>query len=213
MVQETHSRKKGKYQIENYVIFEAKRSKVGGGSLLGVHESMNPLLVSLYEVEFELIVVETKVGNKEIRFIMGYGPQEDWSDDLKAPFFVALDREISNAKSSNKSVFLAMDANCKLGSEYIPKDPRKISKNGEILSEIVDRNALIVVNGLSRCEGVITRERNTADGRKEKSAIDLVIVSDDLEKDVLSLKIDEIRNDVLTKIRKNNKGEIKKNKN
>ena len=210
MVQETQSRKKGKYQIENYVIFEAKRNKVGGGSLLGVHESMNPLLGSLYEVEFELIVVETKVGNKEIRFITGYGPQEDWSDDLKAPFFVALDHEISNAQNSNKSVFLAMDANCKLGSEYIPKDPHKMSKNGEILGEIVDRNALIVVNGLSRCEGVITRERNTIDGRKEKSAIDLVIISDDLEKDVLSLKIDETRNDVLTKISKNNKGEIKK---
>ena len=210
MVQETQSRKKGKYQIENYVIFEAKRNKVGGGSLLGVHESMNPLLVSLYEVEFELIVVKTKVGNKEIRFITGYGPQEDWSDDLKAPFFVALDHEISNAQNSNKSVFLAMDANCKLGSEYIPKDPHKMSKNGEILGEIVDRNALIVVNGLSRCEGVITRERNTIDGRKEKSAIDLVIISDDLEKDVLSLKIDETRKDVLTKISKNNKGEIKK---
>ena len=103
-----------------------------------------------------------------------------------------------------------MDANCKLGSEYIPKDPHTISKNGEILGEIVDRNALIVVNGLSRCEGVITRERSTVDGRNEKSAIGLVIVSDDLEKDVLSLKIDERRKDVLTKISRNKKGEIKK---
>ena len=210
MLQETQSRKKGKHNIDNFVIFEAKRNKTGGGSMMGIHESMNPLLVSVYEEEFELIVVETKVENKEIRFITGYGPQEDWPDDLKAPFFVALDHEVSKAQSDNKSVFLAMDANCKLGSEYIPKDPHNISKNGEILAEIMDRNALIVVNGISRCEGVITRERNTVDGRREQSAIDLVVISEDLEEDVLSMKIDETRTNVLTKIRRNKKGEIKK---
>ena len=41
-----------------------------------------------------------------------------------------------------------MDANCKLGTEYIPGDPNKMSKNGEIMSDIIDRNGLIVVNGL-----------------------------------------------------------------
>ena len=54
--------------------------------MMGIHESINPLLINLYENEFELIVVETKIGRREIRFMTGYGPQEDWSDDLKAPF-------------------------------------------------------------------------------------------------------------------------------
>ena len=103
-----------------------------------------------------------------------------------------------------------MDANCKLGSEYIPKDSHTISKNGEILGEIVDRNALIVVNGISRCEGVITRERNTVDGRHEKSAIDIVMVSVDLVENVEHMKVDEQRVNVLTKIIKNKKGEVTK---
>ena len=201
VVQETQARKKGKHQLEHFVIYESKRSKIGGGSMMGFHESLNPVLVTNYENEFELMVVEIKIGKKEIRFLTGYGPQEDWGDDLKAPFFVALNTEIAKALAENKSLYIAMDANCKLGPEYIPGDPNKMSKNGEILSDIVDRNALIVVNGLvEKCEGVITRQRSTEDGRIEKSAIDLVIVSGDLEGDFESLKIDEERKNVLTKI-------------
>ena len=79
--------------------------------MMGLHESMNPVLISLYEHEFELIVVQTKVGHKEIRFITGYGPQEDLSDNIKAPFFVALNNEISDAQLDGKSVYVAMDSN------------------------------------------------------------------------------------------------------
>ena len=197
--------------MENFVIFESIRTKYGGGSMIGLHESLNPVLISLYENDFELIVVETKIGKKQIRFITGYGPQEDWSDDLKAPFFVALNTEIAKTLAENKSLYLALDANCKLGPEYIPGDPNKMSKNGEIMSDIIDRNALIVVNGLvEKCDGVVTRQRNTEDGRVEKSAIDLLIVSADLEECLLSLKIDEERTNVLTKIVKTKKGKESK---
>ena len=87
MIQETQARKKGKHQLEHFIIFESKRSKPGGGSMMGIHESMNPVLINLYDDDCELIVVQTKVGQKDIRFITGYGPQEDWSDNLKAQFF------------------------------------------------------------------------------------------------------------------------------
>ena len=136
VVQETQARKKGKHQLEHFVIYESKRSKIGGGSMMGFHESLNPVLVSNYENEFELMVVEVKIGKKEIRFLTGYGPQEDWGDVLKAPFFVALNTEIAKALAENKSLYIAMHANCKLGPEYIPRDPNKMSKNGEILSDI-----------------------------------------------------------------------------
>ena len=211
MVQETQLRKKGKHKLDNYELFESKRSQVGGGSLLGVHQSLNPVLINVYENEFELIVVEAKCGSKEIRFITGYGPQEDLSDDIKAPFFIALDQEINKAIASGKSVYAAMDINSKLGPEYIPNDPHQMSKNGEILAEVIERNALIVANGLTeKCVGVITRERNTADGRKEKSVIDVVMITSDLEEELNSINIDEERKNVLTKIVTNKKGEVKK---
>jgi hypothetical protein len=47
MVQETQLRKKGKHKLDNYELFESKRSQVGGGSLLGVHQSLNPVLINV----------------------------------------------------------------------------------------------------------------------------------------------------------------------
>ena len=211
MVQETGSRKKGKYSLQDYIMFEAIRQKAGGGSLMGVHESLNPKLITLYDEEnYELIVVEAKIGNKEIRFVTGYGPQENWSEEEKLPFFVTLDQEISKALTCKKSVFIALDANCKMGKEYIPQDPHKMSSNGDVMAEIIDKNAMCVVNGLQeKCDGVITRVRRTEDGNVERSAIDLVLVSADMVDSIVSLKIDEKRKNVLTKITKNKKGEIK----
>ena len=80
--------KKGKHSLDNYVIFEAIRKKVGGGSILGIHESLNPHLIVVYEEDFELIIVETKVENKDIRFITGYVPQESWDESEKLPFLL-----------------------------------------------------------------------------------------------------------------------------
>ena len=126
-------------------------------------------------------MVKTKLKRKEKRFITGYGPQEDWSDELKAPFFCP--KYKNNEAISRKQISIHSNRlNCKLSPNYIPQDPNKVFKNCEILSDILDRNALIVVNGLiGKCEGVIIRQISTADGRIEKSAIHLVIVSTDLE--------------------------------
>ena len=165
MVQETRARKKGKYSIQDFITFEAIRKKVGGGSLMGVHNSLNPKLITLYDEEnYEMIVVEAKIGSKEIRFITGYGPQENWSEEEKLPFFVTLDQEISKALTCKKSVVVAFDANSKMGKEYISRDPHNISPNGEVMAKIIDKNAMCVVNGLQeKCDGVITRIRSTED--------------------------------------------------
>ena len=70
-----------------------------------------------------------------------------------------------------------MDANSKLGLHYIEGDPHGQSKNGKLLADILDRHALIVLNGLpEKRTGIITRQRTTIDG-VEKSVIDFVITS------------------------------------
>ena len=212
MVQETHARKKGKHVMQGYVLFEAIRNKKGGGTMMGAHESLNPVLISVYEEEFEMLVIEVTVNKRQITFITGYGPQENWTDEERLPFFITLDSEISKSQSEGKSVYIAMDANAKLGKKYIPNDPHEMSKNGQVMAEIIERNALIVANGeLGKCEGVITRQRATENGRTERSAIDLVIISSDLKDSLETINIDEERKNVLTKIVKSKKGETKVN--
>ena len=193
------------------MIFEAIRSKCGGGSMIGVHGSLNPILISSYEEEFELLVVETKIGNQVIRFITGYGPQENWDEMQKLPFFIALDQEVGKAQSEGISVYISMDANSKLGPEYIPGDLHTMSKNGEVLAEIIEKNALIVANGLAnKCEGSVTRQRVTEEGRIERSTIDFVIVSQALEQYIDKVKVDEERHNVLTKVTRHKNGSISK---
>ena len=71
-VQETHFATKGKFAVDNYVIFESiRKSKEKGGSMLGAHIDVKPVLVKEYSDSFELIVVEVEVGTSKLRIITG----------------------------------------------------------------------------------------------------------------------------------------------
>ena len=186
--------------MDQYEIFEAiRKGKAGGGSMLGVHVGLEPVLIRECSDTFELIVVEIKVCNTSMRVITGYGPQENWLDDEKMPFFIALEEEIAAAELEGKEVIITMDANSKLGPKYIEGDPHSMSDNGKILESIIRRHALIVANGLKRKRrGIITRQKTTVNGI-EKSAIDLVLISNTLAEHLESIHTDEERNHVLTK--------------
>ena len=90
-IQESHFMKKGKLKIDNFEIFEAIRKKQNGGTIIGVNKALSPMLISDYNDEFELIIVEIKLHNKQIRVISGYGPQESWCEAERLPFFIKCD--------------------------------------------------------------------------------------------------------------------------
>ena len=206
MIQETHCTQKGKIPMDNhFVVFEAIRKKKGGGTLLAIHEDLNPKLIEEYNDEFELLVVEINTKERTIRIITGYGPQECWDEAKRIPFFLALETEIEKAELGGKSVIIEMDANAKLGPKFIPGDPHAITPNGEILAAIVERHNLIVANGSKECSGIITRKRVTKH-RTEQSVIDFVLFSTDMKKHFENMHVDEERKHVLTRITKSKKG-------
>ena len=167
---------------------------------------MCPILIKEFS---ELLVIEIKAKNREIRVISGYGPQESWPEAVRLPFFVALEEEIAKAELLGKSLTIEMDSNSKLGKNYIESDPHDQTPNGQILAGILDRHGLVVLNGVSeKCKGSITRNRVTVDNTEE-SIIDHVIISDDLKEQFVSLMVDEERNHILTKVTKSKRGIIK----
>ena len=179
-IQETHTVRKGKFLMPaGFVTFEAVRKAKNGGTMCAVHNDLKPKLISVYEDPFELIVVEVEASRKGIRVITGCGPQENWDESRRMPFFITLEAEIIKAELAGKSVIIEMDSNSKLGAEYIKNDPHVMSPNGRILARILERNALIVANGSERCVGLITRKINTK-YRSERSCIDIVVFSNDL---------------------------------
>ena len=205
-VQETHCRRKGRIMIDDMVVFEVIRVKKGGGTMCAIHKDLNPKLVEEYNNPFEMLVVEVE-DNK--RIITGYGPQENLTEDKRLPFFIALEEEIVKATVAGKSVIIERDANSKLGPHYIHGDPHNITPNGRLLAGVIERQHMFVVNGSNVCKGKITRRRE-ARKKVEESIMDIVIVSSDIIKDVVSLEIDETKKHVLSRIRKTKKGTVKK---
>ena len=55
-MQETYYPKKGRFKHDNFVIFEAIRKKEGGGSLLGVHVALNPVLINEHSGDIQGVV-------------------------------------------------------------------------------------------------------------------------------------------------------------
>ena len=84
-----------------------------------------------------------------------------------------------------------------------------MSPNGRMLASIIENHALTVANGSSKFSGLITRRR-TMKHRNEKSCIDFVLFSSDLNNDFKSLIIDDERKHVLTKIKMTKHGVVKK---
>ena len=210
-LQETHFQKKGKIKIQGWQTFESIRKSKGGGTMIGAHESLNPILIAEYSELFELIVIEITVCKKDIRVVSGYGPQECWKPKDKMPFYLALEEEISKAEIAGKTIIMGFDANSKLGPEWITKDPHRQYPNGLILAGILERHAMIVANGdKDKCQGTVTRKRTTVD-TTEISAIDFIIMSHDIEDQFLSLKIDEEQHFPLSSIIKTKKGTVIKN--
>ena len=206
-LQETHFAKKGKIKVDDFQIYEAIRKKEHG-LMLGVHVSHKPILISEYSDIFELLVVQVEVGSKGFRVMTGYGPQENVDPDKRMPFFAALEEEVVRARCANKSIIIQMDANSKLGKEFIPGDPHDQTPNGAALAAILNRNALIVVNSIKdKVKGLITRRRITERGLEE-SIIDFLIVSDDLVEDVKLMLIDEEKEHALAVVKKTN-GKVK----
>ena len=150
--------------------------------MMGVNKSLNPILIKDYDQEFEMIVVEVKIQNKDIRIITGYGPQENWIEEDRVPFYLALEEEIITAELQGASIIIEMDSNSKLGPDFITNDPHQQTNNGKLLAGIIQRHGLVVANALNAvCVGKITRRRETVKGIEE-SIIDHVIISSDLVK-------------------------------
>ena len=177
-IQETHFQRKGKFKLQNYNIFESiRKNKEHGGSMMGIHVGLQPVLVKEYNTDFELLVVQIKAADKDILVMTGYGPQEHWRDNERLPFFTALEEEIASAQYEGKPIIVLMDANSKLGPNHIQGDPHKISKNGVILEGIIERHGLCVVNGLiQKRSGLITRQKHTVNS-VEQSIINFVLMS------------------------------------
>ena len=87
------------------------------------------------------------------------------------------DKEVEDSTLEDQALIIQIDSNCHAGSQLVPKDPNPQNENGKYLQRFMERNpTLRIVNSLSICNGLITRQRNTING-EEKAVLDLFMVN------------------------------------
>ena len=177
--------------------------KVEGVSLLllAADEDLNPVLVSEVNDDIETITIQIDIGNRNLRIINGYGPQEDDKIEDIMNFWQEIETEVINAKDNNCMVIIQLDANAKVGKKIIKSDPNNTSNNGKILIDFIKRQNLTLVNAMELCTGTITRQR-IAGNNLEKSVLDYIIVCEEMSENVAEMSIDEDRIHTLTRYMK-----------
>ena len=124
-----------------------------------------------------------------VRLILVYGPQENDSED-KDSFYHDISVQVEMAYLNGDAIIIVGDFNAKLGYDVILKDLHPMSNNGEQLFELFNKYNLKVMNASEHCEGVFTRIPNHKQ-TIEKSVLDYVFISSDLEEYFTSMQIDE----------------------
>ena len=167
--------------------------------MTAVSSNCNSAVVSSDESsQLEILVVQVRVGEFNLRVINSYGPQEDSNLNEITDFWQKIEAEVINAKVDECLVLLQLDANAKVGHQVIKNDPHSTSGNGQILIDLVTRQNMFIVNSLPLCQGVITRDRETVVGR-EQSVLDYIIVCDSLKEHVVKMIVDDSRLYTLTR--------------
>ena len=185
-----------------YQLYEQIRSVnpgMGGGLCIGVKKELPSTLIREGGEDVECLTVQVEVGQQELLIVCGYGPQENAGTTRKEDFWQYLEREVDEATREEKMLVIQMDSNAWLGRGRIPGDPNQIqNSNGKMFSSFLERNQNIsLVNALSVCEGIITRQRKT-DLLDEKSALDVFLVCERVLPFVTKMFIDEKRESPLT---------------
>ena len=154
-------KKKGLITLPGFQVFELPKSENRvGGLLTAIDDKLCPGVITADESSsIEIMTVQIRTGNYNIRIINAYGPQEDSSDEDINLFWHLLDEEVLSAKDNNCLILIQLDTNAKVGSNIIQGDPHKISGNGRILIELTERHNLTIANSLNICKGAITREK------------------------------------------------------
>ena len=175
-LQETKLRTTGKIKgadLSKYVIFELVRKESrGGGLAIGALDDLEPRWVSEGDDVEEVIVIEVKINDLQVRILCGYGPQE--TDLLrKDRFWARVAAEVNSAAEAGTEIIIMMDGNLHAGDSIIPGDPNNMNDNGRRFQQFLNNNSqLSLLNGSDICDGTITRSRNK-NGKLEQAVLDI----------------------------------------
>ncbi len=186
-ITETHLRPSEHVQIDGYTWIGLPR-KVGQGGGIGffVRNDIYPL-IQIMDHEDDLELKWIKVKTKPcIHVGILYGSQENINKNEITKNYKRL--EYSIQQQAPNEIILMGDFNAKIeiDNEQIRQAP---SRNGKLLSNIIDRNQLTPTNQMSLHKGTWTRINSN--NPSEKSVIDYMLISNGLQPSVTESETDD----------------------
>ena len=136
-----------------------------------------------------------------MRLILGYGFQEKEPEERRTRFFIEIKNQIEKCIADGIPFLWIGDCNGKLGSDIITDDINNLTPNAPLIKAIVDRKNLKVINGSTKCTRKWTRWLSNG----QKSIIDFIIASDEMEEMIDSMIVDDKKEYSLFRITKNKK--------
>ena len=177
---------------------------MGGGIFLGVRHGLYETVMIDSGDKAQFVTVRLTKEGFNVQIVLVYGPQENDPEDIRESFYHDVSVQIQKAYLNGDSVLLVGDFNAKLGYSVIQNDIHPMSKNGELLFNMSNKYNMKVLNSSKFCTGTFTRIHKYKQ-EIEKSALEYVFVSSDLEKHFISMHIDESKDFTLWRKLKSSK--------
>ena len=191
MLAETKVYSAASIDIKGFQAFPVTRSRnKSGGLYIGIRHGFCQSVLIDEGDNAEFISVRLCSQPSSIRLILSDGPQEKESENKRTDFYESLSIQIQRAQMEGNMVVLVGDFNAELGSDVIKGDIHSMSKNGQLLWDVIKTFNLEVINSADIYRGVFTRIKATKK-KIEKSVLDYVIVSNQFKDQFLSCLIDE----------------------
>ena len=130
--------------------------------------------------------ITVRLTNKDfnVQIVLVYSPQENDPEDIRESFYHDVSVQIQTAYLNCDSIISVGDFNAKLGHSVVQNGIHPMSKNGELLFDMFNNYNMKLLNSSKSCTGTFTRIHKY---RKEieKSVLEYVFVSSDLEKNFI----------------------------
>ena len=175
------------FNIDGYTFCGRSRDKksCGGVGILVSNEIQNVVTPheTLRDIELTWVSIRRR-GLKPIFMGVYYGKQE--TRNTRNEMLIEMDKlsEEIHEKKNEGEVILLMDGNGKIGLL-----DEEISRNGSLLLDVFNECELNIMNKSEKCQGKITRVNRRYP--EQKSAIDFLVVTEDVEQQIQSVTIDE----------------------
>ena len=193
---ETNLKKSSKLEINGYKCFNRNRrhKNMGGvATLVRKSEANDVLKVSEGSDDNEYLVTRHSQFLVPINIIIVYGEQETRykAEDIEKKWDEVM-AEVKKVEAREEAVIVLGDFNKAVG-DVIPGNNEKISFGGGLVRKFLDTDKYILVNSSVKANGgPYTRyEPNAPDDQTRKSALDLVIISRNLDIYLKEMKIDK----------------------